>query len=208
MARIHELTGNKFIVIIDEWDALFREAKDDVELQKQYIRLLRGLFKSSLTDRMIVAAYMTGILPIKKYGTQSTMTDFREYTMLQPGCLAGYVGFTEPEVKQLCEKYNMDFRETKKWYDGYCFQEVGSVYNPNAIMQAMCNRKFRSYWAQTETYETLKIYIDMNFDGLKETILQMLGDARCPADIDIFQNDMTSIRSRKSTQYVHSPHFL
>ena len=196
MAKIHELTGNKFIVLIDEWDALFREAKDDVNLQKEYILLLRGLFKSDLTDRMIEAAYMTGILPVKKYGTQSTMTDLREYSMLAPRQLAGYVGFTESEVRQLCKDYGMDFSETKKWYDGYYFQEVGSVYNPNAIMQAMQNRKFRSYWTQTETYETLKIYIDMDFDGLKETIIQMLGGARCPADTDIFQNDMTNIRCR------------
>ena len=111
MVKIHELTGNKFIVIIDEWDALFREAQYDVELQKEYIRLLRGLFKSDLTDRMIEGAYMTGILPIKKYGTQSAMTDFREYTMLAPGQLAEYTGFTEPEVRRLCEENGMDFDE-------------------------------------------------------------------------------------------------
>lgn len=196
MARVHELTGNRFIVLIDEWDALFREAKDDVELQKEYIRLLRGLFKSDLTDRVIEAAYMTGILPIKKYGTQSALTDFREYTMLAPRQLAKYVGFTEPEVKRLCKEYGMDFHEAKKWYDGYYFQDVGSVYNPNAIMQAAQDGKFRSYWTQTETYEGLKLYIDMDFDGLKETIIQMLGDAKCQVDTDMFQNDMTSVQSR------------
>ena len=196
LAKIRELTGNKFIILIDEWDALFREAKDDVELQKEYIQLLRGLFKSDLTDRTIEAAYMTGILPIKKYGTQSAMTDFREYTMLQPGRLAEYVGFTEDEVRGLCEEYDMDFHETKRWYDGYYFQDVGSVYNPNAIMQAMGNRKFRSYWTQTETYEALKVYIDMDFDGLKEAIIQMLGGVRCSVDAGMFQNDMTSIQDR------------
>lgn len=196
MARVHELTGNKFIVLIDEWDALFREAKDDEELQKEYIRLLRGLFKSDLTDRMIEAAYMTGILPIKKYGTQSAMTDFREYTMLAPRQLAEYVGFTEPEVRRLCEDYGMDFGEAKKWYDGYHFQDVGSVYNPNAIMQAMQNKEFGTYWTETETYESLKIYIDMDFDGLKEAIMSMLGGERCPADKGTFQNDLTNMRSK------------
>ena len=77
---IADATKQKFIFIIDEWDALFREAKNDVEQQDAYIKLLRGLFKNSgITDKMIEAAYITGILPIKKYGTQSAMTDFREY---------------------------------------------------------------------------------------------------------------------------------
>lgn len=196
MARIHELTGNKFIVLIDEWDALFREAKDDEDLQKEYIRLLRGLFKSDLTDRMIEAAYMTGILPIKKYGTQSAMTDFREYTMLAPRQLAQYVGFTEPEVRRLCKDYDMDFGEAEKWYDGYSYKNVLSIYNPNAVMQAMQNKEFGSYWTETETYESLKIYIDMDFDGLKEAIVSMLGGGRYSVDTGTFQNDLTNMGSK------------
>ena len=105
LAQIAEMTGHRFIIIIDEWDALFREAKENTDLQEEYLQLLRGLFKSSMTDKMIEAAYMTGILPIKKYGTQSALTDFREYTMLQPKKLAEYTGFTESEVKTLCQKY-------------------------------------------------------------------------------------------------------
>lgn len=99
LSDISDSAGCRFIIIIDEWDALFREAKDNIELQKEYLQLLRGLFKSSLTDKMIEAAYMTGILPIKKYGTQSALTDFQEYTMIQPQILAEYVGFTENEVR-------------------------------------------------------------------------------------------------------------
>jgi len=196
LSRINELTGNKFIVIIDEWDALFREAKNDAGLQKEYIQLLRRMFKSSLTDRMIEAAYMTGILPIKKYGTQSAMTDFREYTMIAPKNLAQYVGFTESEVERLCEKNAMDFGEAKRWYDGYSYKAARSVYNPNSIMQAMQDKEFGSYWTKTETYESLKFYIDMGFDGLKEAIVSMLGGAGCPVDTEVYQNDMTSIQSR------------
>lgn len=196
LGKISELTGSKFIVLIDEWDALFREAKEDEDLQKGYIQLLRGMFKSSMTDKMIEGAYMTGILPIKKYGTQSAMTDFREYTMLSPKRLAKYTGFTEGEVKELCETYNMDFQEAKKWYDGYSFHGAKSVYNPNAIVQAMENGEFGSYWTETETYESLKVYIDLDLDGLKEGIVSMLGGAKCPVDTRTFQNDMTSISSK------------
>ena len=129
---------------------------------------------------------MTGILPIKKYGTQSAMTDFREYTMLSPKRLAKYTGFTETEVKRLCETYNMDFEEAKRWYDGYSFHGSESIYNPNAIVQAMENGEYGSYWTETETYESLKVYIDLDLDGLKEGILSMLGGARCPVDTGTF----------------------
>ncbi|MGN0482622.1 MAG: AAA family ATPase [Lachnospiraceae bacterium] len=197
LAAIHEKTGNTFIIIIDEWDALFREAKEEKELQDAYILFLRGLFKNSaLTDKIIEGAYMTGILPIKKYGTQSAMTDFREYTMLAPKQLAEYVGFTETEVKTLCEQANMDFEEMKKWYNGYSFRRVSSVYNPNSVMEAVKSEEFASYWTQTETYQSLQFYIDLDEDGLKQAILQMLGGASVKIDSGTFQNDMTTIKSK------------
>ena len=196
LSDVSAVTGNKFIIIIDEWDALFREAKDDSDLQKEYLQLLRGLFKSGETDKMIKAAYMTGILPIKKYGTQSALTDFREYSMITPKKLAEYVGFTENEVRVLCMEYQMDFDEAKKWYDGYSFSRIKSVYSPNSVVQAIKNEEYGTYWTETETYESLKIYIDMDEDGLKEAILQMLGGAKCVIDIGTFQNDMTNIKSK------------
>ncbi|MDO5424757.1 MAG: AAA family ATPase [Eubacteriales bacterium] len=196
LSDVSEATGNKFIIIIDEWDALFREAKEDVELQKEYLQLLRGLFKSSLTDKMIEAAYMTGILPIKKYGTQSALTDFREYTMLQPQNLAEYVGFTEKEVQGLCQNYELDFDEAKRWYDGYSFSKIQSVYSPNSVIQAVRNGEFGDYWTETETYESLKHYIEMNLDGLKEAIFYMLGGMRCKINTRTFQNDMLNMKTK------------
>ena len=189
-------SGEKFIMIIDEWDALFREAKNDSSLQREYINFLRGLFKSSWTDIIFDAAYITGILPIKKYGTQSAMTDFREYTMLTPKRLAEYVGFTEAEVQALCRKSGMDFDQMRKWYDGYSFSRVKSVYSPNSVIEAVKNGEFHNYWTQSETYASLQLYIDMNEDGLKESIVQMLGGARIKIDVVTFQNDMTTIRGR------------
>lgn len=196
LAKIAENTGQKFVIIIDEWDVLFREAKEDIELQKEYLSLLRGLFKSSLTDKMIEAAYMTGILPIKKYGTQSALTDFREYSMLQPQKLAEYVGFTEKEVKYLCQNYNMDFEDMKKWYDGYSFSKLKSVYSPNSVIQAISNEEYGDYWTETETYESLKFYISLNEDGLKDAIIAMLCQERYKINARTFQNDMSNIKSK------------
>lgn len=197
LSHVTAATGNKFIIIIDEWDALFREAKYETALQEEYIQLLRGMFKSSgQTDKMIEAAYMTGILPVKKYGTQSALTDFREYTMASPRNLARYVGFTEEEVLSLCEKYHIDYNETRHWYDGYSFPQIKSIYSPNSVMEAIKNKEFGTYWTESETYESLKFYIDMDLDGLKEAIIQMLGGAHYAVDIGTFQNDMTNIKSR------------
>lgn len=196
LLQISAKTRRKFFIVIDEWDALFREAKEDAELQKSYIRLLRGLFKGAQVSQYIIGAYMTGILPIKKYGTQSALTDFREFTMLEPGILAEFVGFTEEEVLNLCAEYGIDFHETKKWYDGYRFAQTGHVYSPNSIIEAILNKRFSNYWTQTETYESLKVYIDLNFDGLKDTIVDMLGGRKCKIDTGTFQNDMTSLNNK------------
>jgi len=197
LTAVNEVTGNKFIIIIDEWDALFREAKDDAVLQKEYIDFLRGLFKNSaFTDKIIEAAYITGILPIKKYGNQSAVSDFKEYSMLMPKQLAKYVGFTEPEVKALCKQYDMDFEEMKRWYDGYSFNRLKSVYSPNSVIEAISSEEFDSYWTTTETYESLRDYIELNFDGLKDSIVDMIGGKRCKINVRTFQNDITSIKNR------------
>ena len=205
LMQVHAKTGNKFFVIIDEWDALFREAKDDIKLQKSYIQLLRSMFKSGQTSQVIIGAYMTGILPIKKYGTQSALTDFREFTMLKPGPLTPFIGFTEEEVKELCAEYALDFDEARKWYDGYCFDEMGHVYCPNSIMELISTKQFDSYWTETETYESLRDYIDLNMDGLKDALIEMIGGKKCKIDTKTFQNDMTSINSRDDvfTLFVH-----
>lgn len=196
LADINARSGAKFIVIIDEWDALFRETKEDQVLQEEYVQLLRGLFRSSLTDKMIEAAYMTGILPIKKYGNQSALSDFYEFTMVDPSPLEEYVGFTEEEAHRLCQHSTLDFREVQYWYDGYICGSDLHVYSPKSVLDAVNRRRFGSYWTQTETYESLKTYITMNFDGLKDVIVSMLGGAKCEIDTGTFQNDMTTFHSK------------
>ncbi len=101
LRKINDSTGRKMILIIDEWDAMFRECKGRDEILDRYILLLRSLFKSSLTDRLFAAVYMTGILPIKKYGHESAVSDFYEYSMVEPRPLQNYIGFTQDEVKSL-----------------------------------------------------------------------------------------------------------
>ena len=167
-----ELTGNKFIAIIDEWDAPIRETP---AVQKQYLSFLRTLFKSSgTTARIFAAAYMTGILPIKKDGSQSAISDFQEFSMVCPMEFAKYAGFTEAEVQKLCSDYHMDFAMMKQWYDGYTLEHMDSVYNPNSVMKAIRNKKFNSYWTETSAAKSLMGYISLNFDGLSATLAKLL----------------------------------
>ena len=65
---IYAKYGRKFVIIIDEWDCVFREYKEKHEAQKQYLDFLRDWMKDK---EYIGLAYMTGILPIKKYGVSA-----------------------------------------------------------------------------------------------------------------------------------------
>lgn len=189
-----ELTGNKFIMIIDEWDAPIRETP---EIQKLYLQFLRTLFKGSgTTDKIFAAVYMTGILPIKKDGSQSAISDFREFSMIKPRKFGGYVGFTEEEVLKLCEDYHSDFGRMKQWYDGYIFRNVGSVYNPNSVMEAIHNDDFDSYWTQTSAAESLMGYISLDFDGLSKTMAELIGGGQVKVDTKGFANDLVTFRNR------------
>lgn len=193
LEQIYNCTGMGFVFIIDEWDCIFREKQHDMEAQTKYLDFLRDLLKDQL---YVDLAYITGILPIKKYGTHSALNMFEECSMTNPKRTSEYVGFTEKEVKNLCKEYHMDFNEAKRWYDGYKFKRIQHVYNPKSVIDAMQEREFQSYWISTETYEALKIYIDMNFDGLKDAVVVMLAGGRCVIDTGSFQNDMTTFKSK------------
>lgn len=190
---LYELTEIGIIFIIDEWDCVMREYKVKKSAQEQYLDFLRDLLKDK---GYIYLAYMTGILPVKKYGTHSALNMFDEFSMLSAGPLAGYVGFTESEVKRLCREYQMDFEETKNWYDGYSLKGIHSVYSPRSVVSCMQFREYGTYWNQTETFEALQIYIDMNFDGLKDNIITMMAGIPVPVKTGSFANDMTTFASK------------
>ena len=204
MSEIYTVTGNKFIVIIDEWDILIRDEANNRDEQENYINFLRGMFKGTEPTRFISLAYLTGILPIKKMKTQSALNNFDEFTMLDAGALASYIGFTELEVEKLCDKYHKDFAEVKRWYDGYVLENQ-QVYNPKAVVSVMLRGNFQSYWSQTGTYEVVVPLINMDFDGLKQAIIEMVSGSTVEVDTGTFQNDTVSFSSRDDviTDLIH-----
>ena len=192
-----EEQGRKFIFIIDEWDAVIREAKDEPAIQKQYLDLLREWFKNiAFTPKAVAAAYMTGILPIKKDGSQSAISDFEEFTMIKPAEFGGYVGFTQEEVRTICENKNADFELMKLWYDGYSFKGAGSVYNPNSVMKAAKYGDFDSYWTETSAAEGLMEYISHDYNGLTKTIAELIAGIDVKVSVTGFANDLTTFRGK------------
>lgn len=196
LADINEKKGERFVIIIDEWDTIFREEKYNKKSQDEYIDFLRGLFKGEKSQRFMNLAYLTGILPIKRYNSESALNNFKEHTMTSPKRLAEYVGFTQEEVKKLCKQYHMDFSEAQRWYDGYGFKSLAHIYCPNSVTNAMLDGEYNNYWTGTVAYESLKYYITIDRDGLKNAIVRLLAGEHCRVNVDTFENDMTKIDSR------------
>lgn len=196
LLRVSIEKGERFVFIIDEWDAICREFAPGTKAMDTYVGWLRRMFKSQDAFRVFAAAYMTGILPIKKYKTESALNNFTEYSMVEPRKMGQYFGFTKDEVRMLAEKYGMDFDELVKWYDGYQIGDEHSMFNPNSVMQAVDSGRCRSFWASTGAFDAVAQYIRMNFDGLKDDIICMLAGGRCQVDPTGFQNDMAEIETK------------
>jgi len=207
LSAVHQATDEKFFFIIDEWDAICREfpvrnkMKDDSDttaptILDEYVMLLRRLFKTQDSDEVFAGAYLTGILPIKKYNTESALNNFREYSITSPGKIANYLGFTHGEVEELCQKHDMDLTLMEQWYDGYKIGEEPRIFNPYSVMRAIENEDYKSYWSTTGAYDSVKTYIQMNFEGLKDDIIRMLAGEKVSVNTIKFQNDMRVINSK------------
>ena len=188
---IYSKTKETFIFIIDEWDAVIRLFENDVKNHKDYLLFLCSLLK----DKSYVSlAYMTGILPIKQYNVESSLNMFHEFTMLNQFKFANYTGFTEDEVKYLCDKYDISFDEMRQWYDGYNVDDK-SIYNPNSVVSAIMNNSFQNYWKRTGTFESLRMYITMNMNHLKDKVIHLIGGEKIEIYTDTFQNDLKTFDS-------------
>ena len=196
LLRINDATGDTFVFIVDEWDAICREFPPTSPAMDNYVGWMRRMFKDVNAARVFAGVYMTGILPIKKYKTESALNNFIEYSMVEPRRMGQYFGFTKDEVRALAKKHGMDFDELEKWYDGYQIGDELSMFNPNSVMQAIDSGRCRSFWASTGAFDAVAHYINMNYEGLKDDIISMLAGGRCKVNPTKFQNDMSIIRSK------------
>jgi len=207
LAKFCNHSDRQFVIIIDEWDAIFREYPNDVQAQKDYLDFLRNLLKD---QDYVALAYMTGILPVKKYGKHSALNMFTEYSMIAPLMLAPYTGFTEDEVRQLCREFGRSFDDIKAWYDGYQVTDavpadpeglglkpnLYHLYAPLSVVRAVSTGAIQNWWNKTETYEALAEYIRMDFDGMKETVARLMEGEHIPVSLGTYSNDMTTMTCR------------
>ncbi len=197
-------TGRRFVFVIDEWDAPLRERRSKAS-QEDWVFMLRTLFKNfTFTADAVAACYMTGILPIVRYGTQSSLSDFREFTILRPSRYAPYVGFTETEVEALATRHGMDMGELRRWYDGYELSYVDKAtrerrvvrtYAPFSVMSACESGEVGPYWVSSEAFDSLRTYVDLDFDGLQQSIVQTLGGASVRVRTGKFENSIHDVAS-------------
>ena len=193
LQEVYNYSKVPFVFVIDEWDCIMREKKEDPDSLKQYLEWLKAIFK----DKPYVGlAYMTGILPVKKYGSHSALNMFTEYSMTEPLNLGQYIGFTENEVKDICKQHDVAFNQMQQWYDGYSFKDVPHIYNPNSVVNAATYKKYISYWTKTETFESLQEYIDMNMEGLRDDIVKLIAGEDVIIDVSTFSNDMVTFHSK------------
>ena len=193
LQEVYNYSKVPFVFVIDEWDCIMREKKEDPDSLKQYLEWLKAIFK----DKPYVGlAYMTGILPVKKYGSHSALNMFTEYSMTEPLNLGQYIGFTENEVKDICKQHDVAFNQMQQWYDGYSFKDVPHIYNPNSVVNAATYKKFISYWTKTENFESLQEYIDMNMEGLRDDIVKLIAGEDVIVDVSTFSNDMVTFHSK------------
>lgn len=201
--KIFVANGQQFVIIIDEWDCIFRVWKNDIDAQRTYLEFIRAWIKD---QQYVALVYMTGILPIKKYGEHSALNMFRQYSMDYQGILSEFTGFTTEEVKMLCNRYHMDFEDCRAWYDGYKLSYIDvqeghkkaveyEIYGPLSVITAMQEHIYMNYWNRTETYEALKVYIALNIDGLKDKIIDLFNGGTHKIDVRSFANDMVTFNS-------------
>ena len=174
-------TNDKFIFIFDEWDYIFNNNLFE-EHQNEFLEFLRNLLK----DQPYVAlAYMTGVLPIKKYSSGSALNMFDEFTFLKDRQFSEYFGFTEEEVLALCHKNSkLQFKELEKWYNGYFTVEGNRIYNPHSVVKALQNNHCESYWTNTGAMAEVAQYLKYNTLEVRDDVIEMVSGAEIDVIID------------------------
>ena len=197
LSNLRNDLNTKFIFIMDEWDLIYRDYRNEEPLQKKFIEFLRGLFKSDDGKACFALAYLTGILPIKKYNSQSALNNFDEYNMLSSGNFAPYFGFTEDEVAEIVKSPDckVSHHDLKEWYEGYKIKGI-DIYNPNSVCKAISRNECISYWSGTSSNEEVVRLINMDFDGIKEDIINLIEGDEVTFSCANFQNDMVTLKDK------------
>ena len=187
---VYSNTGEKFVVLIDEYDVLARKNVSE-PLFEAYLEFLNGLFKNNDITRTIALAYITGILPVVREKFQSKLNNFIEYTMISAANMSKYFGFTADEVRSVCQKFHIDEDECRKWYDGYNINGT-EIFSPKSIHEAARRGETGNYWAATGSFEAVSDYISLDFEGIIEDVNRLIAGEEVKADVSTYENKIDS----------------
>lgn len=199
--RVFNKTGDRFLFVLDEWDAVFHMSFMTEQDKRSYLLFLKGLLK----DKPYVSlTYMTGILPIAKYSSGSELNMFYEYKMSSEEKYSEYFGFLDCEVDRLFDKYRnlctgrqrVTREGLRLWYDGYQTKSGTRVYNPRSVVLALANNNLTGYWTSSGPYDEIFHYIRQNTDGVKKDLSLMIAGESVEADIHEYAANAMELRTR------------
>lgn len=187
LTAIYQRSGQRFIFVMDEWDAVFHMEFITESDKKAYLLFLRSLLKDKIYAELV---YMTGILPIAKYSDGSELNMFVEYNMTASERFSQYFGFSNSEVdrlydiyQQTTERINFTRDDLRFWYDGYHTASGEQIYNPRSIVCALTDNQLRNYWTSSGTYDSIFGYIKDNVADIQDDLLLLFAGEAIPSDI-------------------------
>lgn len=201
LERITAATGERFIFIFDEWDAIFHTSFITEEDRKSYLLFLKDLLK----DRAYVyLAYMTGVLPISKYTSGSELNTFAEYNMATMVMYSDVFGFTDSEVDVLFAKYlqatdrpQVTREGLRVWYDGYHTAAGELMYNPRSVVLALQNNQLYNYWTSSGPYDEIFYYIKNNVQAVREDLALMTAGERISVRIQEYAAMLLELNTKQ-----------
>ena len=171
-------TGEKFIFVIDEWDAVFHMPFIKPDEQKMFLLFLKNLLKG---QPYVKLAYMTGILPIAKYSGGSELNMFAEYDMASRIRFGEYFGFLDSEVDSLYKTYlyktknpQIKREDLTIWYNGYHTASGRRVYNPRSVICSLIDNQINSYWTNSGPYDEIFYYVKHDINGIRDDLALMI----------------------------------
>lgn len=197
---IFERTGQRFVFVMDEWDAVFHKSFIRSEDREQYLGFLKDLLKDQI---YVELAYMTGVLPVAKYSSGSELNMFLEYDMVTKKKFSEYFGFLEAEVDQLFLKYQEETgkpeitrEELRSWYDGYCTASGEKIYNPRSIVCALTDNELSNYWTSSGPYDEIFYYIRNNIEDVRDDLVLMTAGERIPIKLQGYAATGTELKTK------------
>ena len=200
LTRVNQQKKERFIFILDEWDAVFHMSFVSDKDKEKYLAFLKNLMKG---NAYMEFAYMTGILPIAKYSSGSELNDFQEYTMAAKEMYSSYFGFTENEVDELYGRYlklekhpKVSCDDLYLWYDGYHTVSGKRMYNPRSVVCALSDNQISNYWTSSGPYDEIFYYIEKNVAEVRDDLALMISGISVPAKVQEYAATSMNLSTR------------